>query len=120
MAVSQTRRLSIEKYRREKRDQLAVDVSKGKRDVYKAGAATLRLSLSMLIQTVVEDYLSRHAGEDFITAPTPKPESDCSNLSTCLSDGFGQNNRGGCRDVQALGVPAHRYENLAGDVEYFF
>lgn len=56
MSVSESRRVSITKYRQEKRDQLAVDVPKGKRDKYKAKAAQLGLSLSMLIQNSVEAY----------------------------------------------------------------
>ena len=63
MAVSQARRLSIAKYRQEKRDQLAVDVPKGKRDEYKQKATKLGLSLSMLVQYSVESYGANHGGE---------------------------------------------------------
>lgn len=64
--VSDKRRISIRNYRQEKRDQLAVDVPKGKRDAYKQIAAELGISLSMLIQTAVETYGGKnHAGEDF-------------------------------------------------------
>ena len=60
--VSEAKRAANEKYRREKRDQLAVDVPKGKRDAYKLMAAELGLSLSMLIQNGVEYYAWRRAG----------------------------------------------------------
>lgn len=74
--VSEARRLSIKNYRQEKRDQIAVDVPKGKREEYKQKAAKLGLSLSMLIQYGVEsygeEYISNHAGE--VMTPQPKPE----------------------------------------------
>ena len=54
--VTDAQKLSIQKYRQEKRDQLSVDVPKGKRDAYKAIAAELGLSLSILIQRGVESY----------------------------------------------------------------
>ena len=48
------------------RDLLAVEILKGKRDVYKQAAAELGLSLSMLVQTSVEEFIRNHAGEEFI------------------------------------------------------
>lgn len=56
MTVSEAKRLAIAKYRQEKRDQLAVDVPKGKRDEFKAKAAALGISLAQLIQRAVETY----------------------------------------------------------------
>ena len=63
MAVSQAQKLAKEKYRQEKRDQMTLEVPKGKREVYKAIAARLGLSLSMLVQHSVEEYGANHAGE---------------------------------------------------------
>ena len=63
MAVSEAQKLAVEKYRREKRDQLAVDVPKGKRDAYKMIAAEKGLSLSQLIQNSVESFAGLHVGE---------------------------------------------------------
>ena len=73
MAVSNAKRLSIAKYQQEKCDRITVDVPKGKREVYKAAAAKLGLSLSMLIQHGVESYGGGIATESF-TKPE-KPES---------------------------------------------
>lgn len=77
MAVSESQRLAVIKYRQEKRDQIAVDVPKGKREEYKLKAAKLGLSLSMLIQHGVESYgeefIANHSTESF-TKPE-KPES---------------------------------------------
>ena len=62
MASSAAQKLAKEKYRQEKRDLLAVEIPKGKRDEYKAKAAELGLSLSMLIQHSVESYGESSAG----------------------------------------------------------
>ena len=70
MAVSQAQRMAVAKYRQEKRDQLAVDVPKGKREEYKAKAARLGLSLSMLIQHSVEGYGANHGGGEVIQPTT--------------------------------------------------
>ena len=72
MPVSNAQKLSIQKYRQEKRDQLAVDVPKGKRDAYKAIAAELGLSLSMLIQRSVESYAGLQSVESLKPAPMTK------------------------------------------------
>lgn len=66
MAISESQKLSIAKYRQEKRDRISTDVPKGKREVYNVAAKDLGLSLSMLIQNGVEEYISRHAGGNFL------------------------------------------------------
>lgn len=76
MAISEAQRLAITKYRSEKRDQISVDVPKGKRDAYKRIAAELNLSLSMLIQNGVEGYATNHAGEVITPTPAPVPVGD--------------------------------------------
>lgn len=84
MAVSQAQRLAVTKYRQEKRDQLAVDVPKGKRDAYKAIAAELGLSLSMLIQNSVEAFAGNHVSE------LPAPQDKLTAEQRRLLDEFGK------------------------------
>ena len=66
MAMSESQKLSIAKYRQEKRDRISTDVPKGKREVYNVAAKDLGLSLSMLIQNGVEEYIRNHAGENVL------------------------------------------------------
>ena len=66
MAMSESQKLSIAKYRQEKRDRISTDVPKGKREVYNVAAKDLGLSLSMLIQNGVEEYIRNHAGESLL------------------------------------------------------
>lgn len=54
-------------------DRLAIWVKKGSRDSYKQSAAKFGLSLAMLVQHGVEEYITNHSGESF-TKPE-KPES---------------------------------------------
>jgi len=72
MAISESQKLSIAKYRQEKRDRISTDVPKGKREVYNVAAKGLGLSLSMLIQNGVEEYISRHAGKNPLAKPQTK------------------------------------------------
>lgn len=44
-------------------DRLAIWVKKGTRDEYKQSAAEMGISLAVLIQNGVEEYISNHAGE---------------------------------------------------------
>ncbi|MBQ3442218.1 MAG: hypothetical protein IJG33_03120 [Selenomonadaceae bacterium] len=53
-------------------DRLAIWVKKGSRDSYKQSAAELGISLAMLVQSGVEEYISNHAGE--VMTPQPKHE----------------------------------------------
>lgn len=73
MAVSNAQKLAKAKYQHEKRALVASEVSKGKRDEYNAAAKGFGLSLSMLVQKGVEEYIKNHGGE--LPASTPKPES---------------------------------------------
>lgn len=45
-------------------DRIIIEVRKGKRDAYKLAASELGLSLSMLVQRGVEEYVQNHADED--------------------------------------------------------
>ena len=63
MSVSSAKRLAVKVYQTEKCDRLTLDVPKGKRSEYKEKAASLGLSLSILIQNSVESYGTNHAGE---------------------------------------------------------
>ena len=72
MAVSNAQKLAKAKYQHEKRALVASEVSKGKRDEYNAAAKGFGLSLSMLVQKGVEEYIKNHGGEEF---KPEKPES---------------------------------------------
>ena len=65
MAISESQKLSIAKYRQEKRDRLSTDIPKGKRAEYNAAAGHLGISLALLVQNGVEEYIANHAGEEF-------------------------------------------------------
>lgn len=51
------------RYRTIIRDMIAVEVPKGKRDIYKIAAQELGLSLSRLVQNGVEEYIKNHVNE---------------------------------------------------------
>lgn len=68
MKTPQSQVLAVMRYRQEKRDNISVDVPKGKKDGYKAKAAALGMSLSQLIQRGVESY-----GEGAPTVAPVKP-----------------------------------------------
>ena len=59
--------ININPRRKDKWERLAVEIPKGKRDIYKMAARDLGLSLSKLIQNGVEEYIKNH-GEEFIAA----------------------------------------------------
>ena len=59
--------ININPRRKDKWERLAVEIPKGKRDIYKMAARELGLSLSKLIQNGVEEYIKNH-GEEFIAA----------------------------------------------------
>ena len=59
--------INIDPRRKDKWERLAVEIPKGKRDIYKTAAQELGLSLSVLIQIGVEEYIKNH-GEEFIAA----------------------------------------------------
>ena len=54
--VSSAKRTAIKIYQQEKCDRLTADVPKGKREQYRAKAASLGISLAALIQTSIESY----------------------------------------------------------------
>lgn len=68
MAITESQKESIARYRAEKRDRLSTDIPKGKRDVYNAAAKELKLSLAQLIQNGVEEYIRNHAGDIVVPA----------------------------------------------------
>ena len=59
--------ININPRRKDKWERLAVEIPKGKRDIYKMAARELGLSLSKLIQNGVEEYIKNH-GVEFIAA----------------------------------------------------
>lgn len=72
MAISESQKLSIAKYRQEKRDRLSTDIPKGKRAEYNAAAGHLGISLALLVQNGVEEYIRNHAGEEFMPTTQDK------------------------------------------------
>ena len=46
-------------------DRLAIWVKKGSRDSYKKSAAEFGISLAMLVQNGIEEFIKNHAGEKF-------------------------------------------------------
>lgn len=61
MAISPAQKLAKTKYQQDKRTLVAADVPKDKGDFYRTSARELNLSLSMLIQNGVEEYIRNHA-----------------------------------------------------------
>lgn len=74
MAITESQKESIARYRAEKRDRLSTDIPKGKRDVYNAAAKELKLSLAQLIQNGVEEYIKNHGGE--VVVPAARQETE--------------------------------------------
>ena len=61
MAITEAQKLSKTRYRKEKRDQLTVEIPKGKRAAYRLVANELGLSMARLVQNAVEEYAQNHA-----------------------------------------------------------
>ena len=77
MTVPASKVLANKRYRAKTYDTIGFDVKKGKRDEYKAAAAELGLSLAALLTNAADEFIQRHAGQNFsvqtITAqPTEK------------------------------------------------
>ncbi len=68
MAVSNSQKLAQEKYNKENYDRLAILIKKGKRDEYHAKAAEFGLGYAEMIRVAIEEFIQRHAGEDFSEA----------------------------------------------------
>lgn len=60
MALSEAQKRSKKEYRKEKRTQISVEVSKEKKDEYLLAAQKLKLSLANLIKISVEEYIRKH------------------------------------------------------------
>ena len=58
------RNQAIMRYRDKTYERIVLDVKKGKRDFYKQEAAKRGLSLAMLVQNAVEDYLKNYPPKD--------------------------------------------------------
>ena len=63
MAVPKSRLLANARYREKAYDSVTVQLKKGRRDYYKEEAAKRGLSLAMLIQKGVEEYIENHQPE---------------------------------------------------------
>ena len=55
-------------------DRLAIWIKKGSRDNYKQSAAKFGISLAMLVQNGVEEYIRNHGGE--VVVPTARQETE--------------------------------------------
>lgn len=64
MVSKNSRNQAIMRYREKTYERIVIDVKKGKRDFYKQEAAKRGLSLAMLIQNAVEDYLKNNPPKD--------------------------------------------------------
>ena len=60
MAVTLAAKLAKMRYYEKNYERVGFDVKKGKRDYYKEEAAKRGLSLAMLFQKAVEEYLQNH------------------------------------------------------------
>lgn len=89
MAVSNAQKLAKAKYQHEKRALIASEVSKEKCDEYKAAAAELGLSLSMLVRFGVEEFIERHGGE-VVARPVSSKEDSLSKDERKLVEDFNQ------------------------------
>ncbi len=74
MLLAKEQAAAVEKFRTKKFDRVTVNVPKGKRDAYKLGAEFLELSLSVLIQNAVEDYLENNLGKSPVKVEKPVVE----------------------------------------------
>ena len=66
MTISKDKKIWYVEPSKKLRDKIAINVPKGKRDVYRRAAAELGLSLSVLIQKGVEEFISNNVDEDFV------------------------------------------------------
>lgn len=60
MAATRAKILANMRYREKTYDRIAVDLKKGTKDFYRSEAAKRGLSLAMLVQNAVEDYLKNN------------------------------------------------------------
>ena len=88
MTISRAQNLAVLKYRAKVYDRVSIDVPKGKRDAYNLAAKELKLSLAMLIQNGVEEFIKNHAGEK-VTLDV-KPENQLSAADKKLIEAFGK------------------------------
>lgn len=68
------------------RDKIAINVSKGKRDFYRQAAKELSLSLSVLIQRGVEEFILNHSDKE--TLAKLKAEEKLSKDRRKLAEAF--------------------------------
>lgn len=60
MTVSKAQILANLKYRAKTYDRISIDVKKGKREEYKQAAKERGISLALIIQKGVEEYIRNH------------------------------------------------------------
>lgn len=74
MALTESIKESKARYKKMKRETLAVEVPKGKRAAYQSAAKEMGMAFTQLIQIAVEEYIRNHANnvpdfpeEEFLT-----------------------------------------------------
>lgn len=72
MAVSQSQKLALQKYKDNNYDRLAILIKKGKREEYKQAAERLGLGYAEMIRLAIDAFIAENAGEEFKTT-TPAP-----------------------------------------------
>lgn len=68
MPKSNAQKLAQQKYDQKSYDQILIKVRKGKRDEYKEKALELGFGQMEMIRAAIEEFIQRHAGEDFSEA----------------------------------------------------
>ena len=88
--VSNSQKIAVKKYRQEKRDQLAIDIPKGKKDVYKATAARVGWSLATLVQIGVERLIAQisHEAAESLPPMSSQPQEKLSDAEKRLVEDF--------------------------------
>ena len=63
--TSESQIAAVKRYRAKTYDTIGFDVPKGKRDEYKQKAELLGMSLAKFLTNAAEEFIMRHAGEDW-------------------------------------------------------
>ena len=74
MAKSLAQKMANRRYRDKVYDQITIEVPKGKRDEYKAAADDLQMTFKSLVQSGIEEYIAKHAGEVVMPVSTTEPD----------------------------------------------
>lgn len=72
MSISAAQKMANARYRQKKRKAITADVPKEKGEQYQAFAARVGLSMSLLVQRGIEEFIQRHGGEVNLPAQTAR------------------------------------------------